>query len=903
MFQGDFDPNVIMSIFSKITGDPNEKVLKKLEPLVSQINELEKDIEKLSDSELKEKTSEFKKRLKDKETLDDILPEAFSVVREAAKRSLGQRHYDVQLVGGIVLHQGKIAEMKTGEGKTLVATLPLYLNSLEGNGCHIITPNDYLSRIGGGWMGPVYHALGVSVGIITNEISGIYDSDYEDVHDHGDERLMHWRTVTRKEAYEADVTYGTNNEFGFDYLRDNLAQNIKAKVQGSHNYAIVDEIDSILIDEARTPLIISAPDEASSELYGKFARIVPTLNEDKDYNVDYKMRTVSITDEGIDKVEKALGVKNIYDSTKGGGVRYVHNLEQTLKAHILFARDKNYVVKDGEVIIVDEFTGRLMKGRRYSEGLHQAIEAKEGVDVKEESRTLASITFQNYFRMYKKLSGMTGTALTSAEEFDRVYELEIVAIPTNKPMIRDDMPDFVFRTEEGKLKALVKDLKERHKTGQPILIGTTSIEKNEYLSKFLQKEGISHEILNAKNHEREGSIISQAGVLGVVTVATNMAGRGVDIILGGSPLNEENANAVKKLGGLHVIGTERHEARRIDNQLRGRAGRQGDMGSSQFYLSLEDEIMKVFGGEKIQNLMKTLKLPEDQPIESKLVSNAIENAQGKIEGFNFDSRKRLLEYDEVLNKHRETIYKKRNKILSASDVELKEMIESYIESFFEKFFTVHLSGEYAEGWDMEELFEELKTVTTFESSFYEGLRGISKEKLSSTEVREKIQKTILEKLMSIYAEKEEKLGGDAMRGVERWVMIRTIDMLWMDHLDALAHMRDSVRLRAYAQRDPLIEYKNEGLGMFKILLNGVESGIVHTFFKIDANVTHHHHNHEGHHHKQQEGQSLLRGGTVPPQKVEIGKNGIKIGRNDPCPCGSGKKYKKCGLINSPEHKG
>lgn len=894
---------VYMSIFSKITGDPNEKVLKKLEPLVAQINELEKDIEKLSDSELKEKTSEFKKRLKDKETLDDILPEAFSVVREAAKRSLGQRHYDVQLVGGIVLHQGKIAEMKTGEGKTLVATLPLYLNSLEGNGCHIITPNDYLSRVGGGWMGPVYHVLGVSVGIITNEISGIYDSDYEDVHDHGDERLMHWRPVTRKEAYDADVTYGTNNEFGFDYLRDNLAQNIKAKVQGSHNYAIVDEIDSILIDEARTPLIISAPNEASSELYGKFARIVPTLNEDKDYNVDYKMRTVSITDEGIDKVEKALGVKNIYDSTKGGGVRYVHNLEQTLKAHILFARDKNYVVKDGEVIIVDEFTGRLMKGRRYSEGLHQAIEAKEGVDVKEESRTLASITFQNYFRMYKKLSGMTGTALTSAEEFDRVYELEIVAIPTNKPMIRDDMPDFVFRTEEGKLKALVRDLKERHKTGQPILIGTTSIEKNEYLSKFLQKEGISHEILNAKNHEREGSIISQAGVLGVVTVATNMAGRGVDIILGGSPLNEENANAVKKLGGLHVIGTERHEARRIDNQLRGRAGRQGDMGSSQFYLSLEDEIMKVFGGEKIQNLMKTLKLPEDQPIESKLVSNAIENAQGKIEGFNFDSRKRLLEYDEVLNKHRETIYKKRNKILSASDVELKEMIESYIESFFEKFFTVHLSGEYAEGWDMEELFEELKTVTTFESSFYEGLRGISKEKLSSTEVREKIQKTILEKLMNIYAEKEEKLGMNAMRGVERWVMIRTIDMLWMDHLDALAHMRDSVRLRAYAQRDPLIEYKNEGLGMFKILLNGVESGIVHTFFKIDANVTHHHHNHEGHQHKQQEGQSLLRGGAVPPRKVEIGKNGIKIGRNDPCPCGSGKKYKKCGLINASEHKG
>ena len=682
-----------MSILGKIFGDANEKYVKSLQPLVDEINAYENEFEKMSDEGLKNLTVEFRRRLginRDPipvtgigslENLDDILPEAFAAAREAAKRTLNQRHFDVQLIGGMVLHEGKIAEMKTGEGKTLVATLPLYLNSLDGKGAHLVTPNDYLSRVGAGWMGPVYHALGVSVGILAHEFSGIYDPDFQDSQQHGDPRLAHFRPCARHEAYAANITYGTNNEFGFDYLRDNLEYTPESLRQKQHHYAIVDEVDSILIDEARTPLIISAPDTDSAELYRVFSKIVPRLKENLDYNVDEKLRAVSITEAGIDKVEQMLGLGNIYEEK---GIRFVHHLEQALRAQALFMRDRDYVVKDGKVTIVDEFTGRLMPGRRWSEGLHQAVEAKEGVRVEQESRTLATITFQNYFRMYKKLGGMTGTAQTSAEEFHKVYKLDVISIPTHRPMIRENLPDLVFRTERGKFQAVVREVKERHGRGQPVLVGTVSIEKNERLAKMLEVEGVPHEVLNAKNHEREALIIAQAGRKGAVTIATNMAGRGVDIILGGNPqvsedaeqrrsmggstFDSKEAEEVRGVGGLCVIGTERHEARRIDNQLRGRAGRQGDSGVSQFFVSMEDELMRIFGAERVRRMMETLGIPEDQPIENRMVSRAIEAAQEKIEGFHFDARKHVLEFDDVLNKQRDAIYKLRKDILFSSEI-------------------------------------------------------------------------------------------------------------------------------------------------------------------------------------------------------------------------------------------
>ena len=689
-----------MSIIAKIFGDANENYIKKLQPLVVKINNLEKDFEIFSDDQLKEKTRQLKEKLGGDPTSAQFnLPEAFALVREAAKRTLNQRHFDVQLVGGMVLHEGKIAEMKTGEGKTLVATLPAYLNALEGNGVHVVTVNDYLAKRDAIWMGQIHHFLGLIVGCITHEKSYIYDPSIEqkttskqisnsnDKNSKRDEMRdtvggfkvveSYLRPCSRKEAYAADITYGTNNEFGFDYLRDNMAYDLSQQVQcparnasqhsdagRGYNYAIVDEVDSILIDEARTPLIISAPDMESSRWYQEFARIIPKLDAKTDYEVDEKMKAVTLTEAGIAKVEKILGMGNIYEEK---GIKYVHHLEQSLRAEVLFKKDRDYVVKDGQVVIVDEFTGRLMPGRRWSGGLHQAVEAKEGVRVQPESLTLASITFQNYFRMYKKLAGMTGTAATSAEEFDKVYNLDVITVPTNKPMQRLELPDRIYKSENGKFTALVREIKERHIQGQPILVGTTSIEKNEYIGKLLDREGIPHEILNAKQHEKEGEIIAQAGKFGAVTIATNMAGRGVDIILGGNPSSAAEAETVRGVGGLHVIGTERHEARRIDNQLRGRSGRQGDPGSSQFFISLEDDVMRIFGGERIKSLMGVLKIPEDQPIEAKMLSGALESAQSKIEGMNFDMRKHLLDYDDVLNKHREVIYKKRKEMLVISN--------------------------------------------------------------------------------------------------------------------------------------------------------------------------------------------------------------------------------------------
>ena len=823
-----------MSIINKIFGDANEKYLKGLQPLVEKINQLEPQFERFSEEQLKEKTQEFKGRISKNESLDDILPEAFALVREASKRVLNQRHFDVQLLGGIALHQGKITEMRTGEGKTLTATLPLCLNALEGKGCHLVTVNDYLAKRDAVWMGQIYHALGLSTSCIVHEAAYIYDPTYQAETQNSKLKTQnenskfkngerdkerdlvggfkvvesYLRPCSRQEAYAADITYGTNNEFGFDYLRDNMIYETNQQVQRGYNFAIIDEVDSILIDEARTPLIISAPDTESSKWYSEFARIIPRLDSKTDYEIDEKMRTCILTESGVNKIEKILGMGNIYEER---GIKYLHHLEQALKAEALFKKDRDYVVKEGQIIIIDEFTGRLMPGRRWSGGLHQAIEAKEGLNVQPESLTLATITFQNYFRLYKKLGGMTGTAATSAEEFHKVYNLEVVEVPTHKPMIRQDLTDFVFKTNEGKLKALVAKIKELHELGQPVLVGTRSVEKNEHLGKLLEREGIPHQILNAKKHEQEGEIIAQAGKLGKVTVATNMAGRGVDIILGGNPPDSEQSRRVCELGGLFILGTERHEARRIDNQLRGRSGRQGDPGTSQFFLSLEDDLLRIFGAEKIKSLMGFLKVPEDQPIETKLISGAIESAQAKIEGFNFDARKHLLEYDDVLNKHREVVYKKRKEFLEIAD------------------------------WP-----EKIK----------EWLKNPEEEKALEEKIKEL---------------------GENFNQAAKVVSLRTIDMLWVEHLEAMEQLRDSVRLRAYGQQDPLVEYKNEGHKMFRMFLDTMESMVANTLLKVSI--------------------------SPMPQKsftsAPSGKSPKQIGRNDPCPCGAKKpdgrpiKYKKC----------
>ncbi len=879
-------------MFSIFT-DPNKRVVKKLQKKVDKINELESRFSALSLADLKDKTLEFKDRLSKGETLDDILPEAFALVRRASELTLNMRHYDVQLIGGMVLHQGNIAEMKTGEGKTLVATLPAYLNALEGKGVHVVTVNDYLSKRDAAWMGQVYDALGLSVACVNHGASYIYknpESENKDELDEIRDKEGSYKIVeeymvpcSRKEAYGADITYCTNNELGFDYLRDNMAQSEDDVVGRELNFAIIDEVDSILIDEARTPLIISAPAEDSTKLYAQFARIIPQLKENEHYNIDEKMRAVTLTEEGIEKVENILGVDNIYDTNILGssGLRYIHHLEQALRAQALFKKDKDYVVKDGEIVIVDENTGRLMPGRRYSEGLHQALEAKEGVVVQKESRTLASITFQNYFRLYNKLSGMTGTGATSREEFLKVFGMDVIEIPPNKPNIRQDLPDLIYKTEKGKFKALIEEIKKQHEAGRPVLVGTSSIEKNEYLSELLKRAGIKHEVLNAKNHQREGEIIAQAGRVGAVTVATNMAGRGVDIILGGSPYNKEEHDKVARLGGLAVFATERHDSRRVDNQLRGRAGRQGDPGLSQFFVSLEDDLMRIFGGDKIKSMMDTLGLPEDQPIKNPMISRSIESAQKKVEGFNFDSRNHILQYDEVMNKQRKAVYSLRQEILKEKDT--KKRIREFIEQEIDKIIKFHTIEDYSERWNLNELYEDVNSIFSINEHVLDKLKEIAFDQTSPEERRKKIKEYILSLADIAYKKKEDELGEDAMRQIEKAVMLRSIDTLWMDHLENIDYLRDSVRLRAYGQKDPLVEFKHEAHGMFSGLLDSIGENIAKTIYKVGAVVR-----------EAPKQNIIIGGGSDSKRKGDVAKSSdSKIGRNDPCPCGSGKKYKKC----------
>lgn len=818
-----------MLSFKKLFGDPAQKMLKGTGPIVEFINTLEPAYQALTDEELRLKTHAFRNQLAAGETLEDILPHVFAAVRESARRTVKLRPFDVQLIGGMVLHKRGIAEMKTGEGKTLVATLPAYLNALPNKGVHVVTVNDYLARRDAVWMGQVYAALGMSVGIINSNESFLYDPAHKELDENRDKegsfRVVHefLRPVTRREAYEADITYGTNSEFGFDYLRDNIEYDPKLLRQRGHAFAIVDEIDSILIDEARTPLIISAPGQESEDLYRTFARIATQLVRETDYTVDEKHRAIQLTDAGITHAEKLLGIENLYTEA---GIKYVHHLETAVRAQALFMRDKAYVVKNGEVVIVDEFTGRMQPGRRWSEGLHQAIEAKEGVVVQKESRTFASITYQNYFRLYEKLAGMTGTAKTSSEEFYKVYGLEVVDIPTNKPVVRKDHNDFIFQTEKGKFAAVARAVKERHEKGQPVLVGTVSIEKNELLSAYLKREGVPHEILNAKNHEREGEIIAEAGKKGKVTVATNMAGRGVDIKLGGALATQEQADEVRSFGGVFVLGTERHEARRIDNQLRGRSGRQGDPGETQFFVSLEDSLMRVFASDMIKTMMGRFGIPEDEPIANKLVSRALETAQTKIEGFNFDSRKHVLEFDNVLDRQRRAMYSKRRTML----VGTKDEVEAVL---------LELAGENA----------EIKAVLT---------------------------------------KKEEELGRDGLLAAARTIVLQVLDTLWVEHLESMEYLRGSVNLRAYGQRDPLTEYRKEGTRMYHDMELMFTSRVFELIEGISKDAV--------------PSPSLA---VTPAPRLPLVANGkplaTTIGRNDPCPCGSGKKWKNCGLLNTEEH--
>ncbi len=800
-----------MSLLNVILGDPNKRVLRALQAKAAEVNAEESEVSKLSDEELREKTAQFKKRFleetesgkNEEDVLNDLLPEAFAVMREAMKRVWGERHFDVQIMGGIVLHQGKIAEMKTGEGKTIVAALALYLNSLTGRGAHLVTVNDYLSRHQGEGMGEVFYFLGLSTGIIQSNQTTYRFKKNKDYRHYSEVDDSNIEPCTRAEAYGSDVTYGTNNEYGFDYLRDNMVFALNQKVQRQLHFAIVDEVDSILIDEARTPLIISAQAAESTSLYQRFAALVPKLKAGDDYTVDEKDKVTSLTDLGIAKMEGMLGIKNIYEAD---GIAMVHHLEEALKAHTLFKKDRDYIIKDGEIIIVDEFTGRLMVGRRYSEGLHQAIEAKENVEVKNESQTLATISFQNFFRMYDKLAGMTGTAATEAEEFFKIYKLDVVEIPTNKAIVRHDSSDKIYKTRIAKIEAVAADIKERQEKGQPVLVGTVSVSKNEELSKMLKKAGVKHEVLNAKNHDREAKIIMKAGEKGAVTVATNMAGRGTDIKL---------AEGVTKLGGLHVVGTERHEARRIDNQLRGRAGRQGDPGSSQFYVSLEDDLMRIFGGERIKNLMNTLGLPDDVPIENKLISRSIESAQRKVEGYNFDIRKHLVEYDDVMNKHRGVVYKKRKEILerteNAENGSLKDEILEIVNDQISGILNSTVEDDEKARKELSAIFGEIKI--------------------------EKLDPDFLKDLSAkLYEEREKKFGSEAMRQIEKAVYLRTIDMLWIEHLTTIDELRAGIGLRGYGQRDPLVEYKQEAYMQFQTLLSGIEASVSKTIYKVEVKI-------------------------------------------------------------------
>ena len=829
-----------------VFGDPNKKELKVCQGYVDKINALEPEISGLSDARLRAKTDEFRLRLTKGETLDDLLPEAFAVVREAAKRVMGLRHFDVQLMGGCILHRGKIAEMRTGEGKTLVATLPAYLNALEGKGVHVVTVNDYLARRDSEDMGRVYRFLGLSVGLITHEM------DYP----------------ARKAAYAADITYGTNNEFGFDYLRDNMVISLDQMVQRPLHYAIVDEVDSILIDEARTPLIISGPGAQSTSLYQVMADVAAKLKEGEDYTVDEKQKTVAPTETGIAKTEKLLGVSNMYDGENG--VDYSHQLMAALKAKALMHRDRDYVVKDGEVIIVDEFTGRLMFGRRYSEGLHQAIEAKEHVKVERESQTLATITFQNYFRMYDKLSGMTGTAKTEEQEFQKIYGLDVVVVPTNKPNIRIDYPDVIYKTRRAKYRAVANAIEELHKKGRPVLVGTTSIQQSEELSELLKKRGIEHNVLNAKFHEKEAEIVADAGQMGAVTIATNMAGRGTDIVLG---------DGGAELGGLHIIGTERHESRRIDNQLRGRCARQGDPGSTRFYLSLEDDLMRLFGSDNISGIMDKLGMEEDEPIEHKIVTRSIESAQKKVEARNFEIRKQVLEYDDVMNQQREVIYDQRRQILEKAD--LKETVLDMASHIVDRSMDMYAPKEaYSEDWDV-------KSLISYAEEFYAPAGFLKEEKLQEMS-RDELETFLHKVAVDYYNAREENNTAPIMRELENLVMLKVVDSHWMEHLDAMDALREGIGLRAYGQRDPLVEYKFEAYEMFEAMKEAIVDDVVRYMYRVNVvtqPVV------EDHLSEASTNNPNVDGSTETPK--EPVRNDSTVGRNNPCPCGSGKKYKNC----------
>ncbi|MBI3939523.1 MAG: preprotein translocase subunit SecA [Acidobacteria bacterium] len=884
------------TILKKIVGSQSERDMKRLAPSIVEINRLEPAIAALSAEQLRAKTGEFKEKLNRGATLEDILPEAFAVVREAGKRTLNMRHYDVQLIGGIVLHQGKIAEMKTGEGKTLVATLPVYLNSLEGKGVHVVTVNDYLARRDSEWMGRIYHFLGLSVGVIQHDLDD----------------------AERQAAYRCDVTYGTNNEFGFDYLRDNMKFELSHCVQREHGYGIVDEVDSILIDEARTPLIISGPAEESTDKYYKVDKLIPRLTRDIDYLIDEKARTVTITEEGVEKAEKFLGVGNLYDPRN---MEWVHHVQQGLRAHTLFQKDVDYLVKEAQVVIVDEFTGRQMPGRRYSDGLHQALEAKEGVRIERENQTLATITFQNYFRMYKKLAGMTGTAETEAEEFHKTYKLEVVAIPTNKPLNRVEHSDVIYRTEREKFEAVVDEIQELNQSGRPVLVGTIAIEKSERLSVMLKRNGIKHVVLNAKYHEKEAEIVSQAGRKGAVTVATNMAGRGTDILLGGNaeflarqvlrdqgidpvsaseeeyqgavaevtPAVEQERKEVVAVGGLHILGTERHEARRIDNQLRGRAGRQGDPGSSRFYLSLEDDLLRIFAGERISGLMQKLGMEEGIPIESKMITRQIERAQRQVEARNFEIRKHLLEYDDVMNKQRAEIYRMRRELLEGK--EQRQYIMQLAEELLIETLDLYAGQEQdPEEWEVANLQVNLDRIFALDLK----RSGIDLSKVS----RNELQSRLWDLIRADYEAKENQIGPEVMRFHERMIMLQIIDNQWKDHLLALDHLKEGIGLRGYGQRDPLVEYKKESFDMFEDLWNRITEEIVRYMFLLRP-VTEEEQREIKRRRRQQPvtlsapaEDAAAQGGSDAPVRT-VQRSAPKVGRNDPCPCGSGKKYKKC----------
>ena len=870
----------MVTVLQKILGDPNDKALKKLGSIRDAVNRLEPQFQQLNDEQLRAKTGEFRERLAGRESLDDLLPEAFAAVREAAVRKLRQRHYDVQLIGGAALHQGKIAEMKTGEGKTLVATLAVYANALTGRGVHVVTVNDYLARRDPVWMGPVYDALGLTVGCLQHDAAYVYDPEIPGG------KTPFLRPVAREDAYQADITYGTNNEFGFDYLRDNMSLSAERRVQRELHYAIVDEVDNILIDEARTPLIISGPAEEPVQLYQNFARLVPRLDPATDYTIDDRTKSISLSQEGIAKMEDWTNTTNLYDPDNFHLVQYMEN---ALNAYVMKQRDKDYVVRDGEVVIVDEFTGRLQPGRRWSDGLHQAVEAKEGLRIQRESITYATITLQNYFRMYQKLAGMTGTAATEADEFFRIYGLEVIEVPTNQPMQRHDLTDLVYRTNESKWQAITDRIVELHESEQPLLIGTTSIEDSEFLSERLRKRGVRHQVLNAKNHEGEAGIIAQAGRLGAVTVSTNMAGRGTDIVLGGADTArddwQEEHDRVVDMGGLYVIGTEHHEARRIDNQLRGRAGRQGDPGNSQFYVSLEDELMLRFGGERIKTVMGWTGLEEDTPIENKLVTKSISGAQVKVEGYHFDVRKHLLEFDDVLNKQREVIYTDRHR--AVSDADLRSETLEMLRNEYSRLVVQYLPGRHSDDWNAEGLLDELGQI------------GPVPEELDE---EDKIFRHSLEQITSIlsdhaeriYGEREEAVGADQMRLTERFLLLRAIDSHWIQHLTAMENLRTGIGLHAYGQRNPLVMYQSEGQKMFLDLQGRIQRDVVRTLFHVAVETN------------QVAGQ--LNGGAGPrrnrsggsPMRAVSGSSrnaqpsgAAKVGRNAACPCGSGRKYKRC----------